>query len=316
MKRFLALLSLIISLSILGIWNITTPETLPKDDTKWHAYKRKLFMKFLALKRDKYSNNHVPLCQHKIDVVFLCTEKNLPTIRHAIDAVKGLVMHPINKIYLICPESEKLQEVAQEKGCEFVEETQAMPLLARGNSSHIKRQLIKLNADTISTTNYFLVIEADTILLQTQIFLREGKAVFNAFDRYTLSPKTIVESLLDLKKYYNLDFNGGYMFFDKSKLKAMKDRLESMHKKPWQDILNNPEITSEDFSEYEIYANFVLAFFPEEAAIVHGRNSQMPADRISGIQWQRGFLSRKYKSLSFQGLAFHYPHPLTTQSYN
>lgn len=313
MKRFLALLSLIISLSILSIWVITTPETLPRDDTKWHAYKRKLFMKFLSLKRDRYSNNHVPLCRDKIDVVFLCTEKNLPTIRYAIDAVKGLVMHPINKIYLICPESEKLRAVAQEKDCEVIEETKIMPRLHGGSQSHVKQQLIKLNVDIISTANYFLLIEPDTILLQTQIFLREGKTVFNAFDRYVLGHKAIVESLLGLKKYYNLGFNGSYMFFDKLKLKTMKDRLESIHKKPWYDVLNDPEITNEDFSEYEMYANFVLAFFPEEAAIVHGRNSQMPADRISGIQWQRGFLSRTYKSLSFQGHAFH--HTLTTQSH-
>lgn len=314
MKRFLALLSLVISLSILGILGITTPQTLPKNDTKWHEYKRKLFMKFLSLKRDKYANNHVPLCRHKIDVVFLCSEKNLPTIRYTIDAVKGLVMHPIHKIYLICPESEKLQAVAQEKDCEFVEETKIIPPLARGNPPPLKQQLIRLNIDTISTTDYFLVVDADTILLQTQIFLREGKALFNAFNNYKLEHKTIVESLLGLKKYYNLGFHASYMFFDKSKLKAMKDRLESIHKKPWQDVLNNPEMTHEDFSEYEMYANFVLAFFPDEAAIVHGRNAQMPADRSSGVQWQRGFLSRTYKSVSFQGLAFH--HSLTTQSYN
>ena len=309
MKRFLALFSLIISLSILSVWVITAPETLPTDDTKWHAYKRKLFMKILSLKRDKYSNNHVPLCQTKIDVVFVCTEKDLPTIPSAIDAVKGLVMHSINKIYLICPESEKLRAIAQEKGCEFVDETKVMPHLTGNNPSHVRQQLIKLNADTVTTTDHFLVIDADTILLQTQIFLREGKVVFNASNRYVLGRKLMVESVLKLEKYCNLDFNSHHMFFDKSKLKAMKDRLEKLNGKPWQDVLNTPEIISETFSEYEMYANFVLAFFPKEVVIAHGKNSQMPADRISGIQWQRGFLSRHYKSLSFH-------HSLTTESHS
>ncbi len=309
MKRFLALLSLIISLSILSMWGITAPETLPKKDTTWHAYKRKLFMKFLSLKRDRYSNNHVPLCKHKIDVVFLCIEKDLPTIRHAIDAVKGLVMHPINKIYLICPNSEKLRAVAQEKGCEFVEETKIMPHLAGASPRHLKQQLIKLNADTITTADYFLVMDADTVLLQTQIFLREGKAVLNAFGEYVLGSKVTVESALKLEKYYNLDFNSHHMFFEKSKLKAMKDRLEKLHGLPWQDVLNTSEIASEAFSGYEMYANFILAFFPNEAVIVHGKNSQMPADRISGIEWQRGFLSKGYKSLSFH-------HSMTTENYS
>lgn len=310
MKRFLALLSLIISLSILSMWGITAPETLQKKDTTWHAYKRKLFMKFLSFKRDKYSNNHVPLCKQKIDVVFLCIEKDLPTIRHAIDAVKGLVMHPINKIYLICPESEKLRAVAQEKDCEFVEETKIIPRLAGGtNSRHVRQQLIKLNADKITTADYFLVMDADTVLLQTQIFFREGKAVLNAFSEYVLASKVMVESALKLEKYYNLDFNSHHMFFEKSKLKAMKDRLEKLHGEPWHDVLNASEIASEAFSGYEMYANFILAFFPNEAVIVHGKNSQMPADRISGIEWQRGFLSKGYKSLSFH-------HSMTTENYS
>ncbi len=311
MKRFLALLSLLISITILSVWLITTPEELPIEDTKWHIYKRKLFMKLLSFKRDRYSNNHVPLCQTKIDVVFLCIEKDLPTIRHAIDAAKGLIMHPINKIYLICPESEKLRNVALEKGCEFVEETKVIPQLARSNdlSGYLKQQLIKLNADTVITSDYYLVIDADTVLLQTQIFLREDKAVFNVCNKYVLDCKLMVESVLKLEKYYNLDFNSQHMFFDKSKLKAMKNRLEKLHDKPWQDVLNTPEISSQVFSEYEMYANFVLTFFPNEATIVHGKNSQMPADRISGIEWQRGFLSKEYKSLSFN-------HSITTNRHS
>ena len=301
MKRILAFLSLLISVSIFCLWMITTPETLPTEDTDWQIYKRKKFMKFLSFKRDYFSNNHVPLSKTKIDIVFLCIEKDIPTIRYAIDAAKGLVMHPIVKIYLVCPESEKLRAIAKEKGCEFVEELKVIPTLARGNElpGYLKQQFIKLNADKITTADYYLVIDADTILLQTQIFLRDGKAVFNAFNGYVLGRKHMVESVLKLGKYYNLDFTSHHMFFDKSKLRAMKDRLEELHGKPWQDVLNNPDIPGPTFSEYEMYANFVLTFFPNEATIVHGRNSWMPADRIDGITWQRGFLSKRYKSLSF-----------------
>ncbi len=52
MKRFLVLLSLAISISILSVWVITIPEALPTEDTKWHNYKERL-MKFLCLKREK-----------------------------------------------------------------------------------------------------------------------------------------------------------------------------------------------------------------------------------------------------------------------
>ncbi len=42
----------------------------------------------------------------------------------------------------------------------------------------------------------------------------------------------------------------------------MKERLEKLHRLPWQDVFNTPKITNEPFSEYEMYANFVLTFFP------------------------------------------------------
>ncbi len=52
MKRFLVLLSLAISISILSVWVITMSEALPTEDTKWQNYKEFL-MKFLSIKREK-----------------------------------------------------------------------------------------------------------------------------------------------------------------------------------------------------------------------------------------------------------------------
>ncbi len=301
MKRFLAVLLLLISMAVLSVWVSTTPESLPSQDTSWHAFKRNLFMQMLACKRDRYANNHVPLSKAKIDVVILALEKDLPTVGHAIDAARGLVMHPINKVYLICPESEQLRAVALAKGCDFVEANQAMPIFANGKQvpDHLKRQFITLNAETICASDYYLVIDANTILLQTQIFLRNDKAVLNAVDGYALERKVMVESLLKLKKYHNLSFAGHHMFFDKAKLKALKKHFEALHKQSWQDVLNNQNITPQNFSEYEMYADFVLTFFPNEVMVVYGRNAAMPATHAHGIEWQRGFLSKRYASLSF-----------------
>lgn len=41
----------------------------------------------------------------------------------------------------------------------------------------------------------------------------------------------------------------------------MKERLEKLHIILRQDVLNNPDISGSIFSEYEMYANFVLTFF-------------------------------------------------------
>ena len=85
------------------------------------------------------------------------------------------------------------------------------------------------------------------------------------------------------------------MFFDKVKLKALKQHLEKLHNKAWYDVL-----IVENFSAFELYANFVLTVFPGEVVMTSDRNSKIPATHAAGIEWQRGFLSRNSKSLTFQ----------------
>lgn len=314
MKRFLVFLSLIISCFFIVVWEITRPENLPLEDSEWHQLKRKISMKLLHLKKDPFANDHIPLSKEKIDIVIVATEKDITTLPYAIDAAKGLVMHPINKIYLICPESIKLRAIAIEKGCEFIEENQVVPTFAKGDklSGFFKQQYIKLNADKITDPQiaYYLVIDADTIMLQTQVFLKNSKQVLNAFNGYVLERKHMVESLLKLGKYLNLDFTSHQMLFDKKLLKAMKDRLEKLHGKPWQDALNEHEsVHMKNFSECEVYANYVLTYHPDKAMIVHGKNLIISSEKASGIEWQRGFLSRSYKTVSFN-------HLITNSHYN
>jgi hypothetical protein len=313
MKRFLVILSLLISCFLIVVWEISNTEILPKEDNEWHQLKRKIALKLLNLKKDPYSNDHIPLSKEKIDIVILANEKDIQTLPFAIDAAKGLIMHPINKIYLICPESEKLRAIAEAKDCEFIEENKVIPTFAntKSLSEFSKQQYIKLNAETItdSEVKYYLVIDSDTIMLQTQVFLKNGKQVLNTLNGYVLERKHTVESLLKLGKYLNLDFDSHHMLFDKELLKSMKDRLEKLHGKSWQDALNEHDDTyMKNFSEYEMYANYILTYHSDKASVVHGKNAWMPADKALGIGWQRGFLSRRYKTVSFH-------HSMTTNNY-
>lgn len=295
MKRCLIFLSFIIVLGFVGNWVITTPEYLPENDGFVHFYKRRIFNNLIGLKRDFYANNHVPLCKNKIDIVILANEQDVVTAPHAIDAAKGLVMHPINKIYLVCDESKKMRDIAIEKDAEFIDANQVLSINRQDLPQNLKREFITLNTDSFTHSNYYLVINADTLLLQTQVFLRDNKAVLFATEDYSIERKRLVESALKCGKYYNLAFTGPIMFFDKTKLNALKNHLKKLHNRPWYDILN-----TENFSAFEIYANFVLTTFQKEIMITCDRNVKIPTVHSEGIEWQRGFLSRTYKSLTFQ----------------
>lgn len=300
MKRILIFLSFVVVIIFLGNWSIKLPETLPKKDKAWHSFKRKTFNTLLSLKRDFYSNNHVPLCKNKIDIVILATENDISTVRHAIDSAKGLVMHPINKIYLVCADSKKMRDIAMEKGVEFVDENEAIPTNQKELSQKLKQELIKLNLDTFTQSDHCLIIHANTVLLQTQIFLRDDKAVLFSTEDYAIERKHTVDSILKLGKYHNLSFTGPIMFFDKVKLKDLKNYIEKLHNRTWHEALSTTDISEQNFSAFEIYAIFVLTFFPENVMITCDRNSKIPIEHANGIGWQRGFLSRVSKSLTFQ----------------
>ena len=146
MKRFLLIISLIITGFLIVGWELSSFENLPKQETQWHRFKRQIAMKFLSLKKDSYANDHIPLSAEKIDIVIMASEADIHTLPFAIDAAKGLVMHPINKIYLICPESEKLRELALKKGCEFIEESKVFPEFLNSElvSGSLKQQYLML----------------------------------------------------------------------------------------------------------------------------------------------------------------------------
>ncbi len=300
MKRILIFLLFAITVALLGNWIIKSLETLPEKDGTWHYCKRKTFNALLSLKRDFYSNNHVPLCKNKIDIVILATENDLATISHSIDSAKGLVMHPINKIYLVGADLKKMRDIAFEKNAEFINENAVVPINNTKLSQKLKHEFIKLNVDSFTQSEFCLIIHANTVLLQNQIFLRADKSVLFSTQDYAIERKHVVDSILKLKKYHNLSFFGPIMFFDKTKLKALKNRIEKLSNTAWTDCLNNKNISEQNFSAFEMYANFILTFFPKEAMITSDRNSKIPNEYAAGIEWQRGFLSRNYKSLTFQ----------------
>lgn len=300
MKRFLLILSLVISGLLIVVWEISWPENLPKHDTGWHQLKRQIAMKYLRFKKDPYANNHIPLSAENIDIVILASETDINTLPFAIDAAKGLIMHPINKIYLICPQSEKLRSIALEKGCEFIDESKALPesLSSKLLLGELKQQFLKLNADSVTdpAIRYYLVIDANTVLLQTQVFLKNGKQILNAVNHYVLEYKQTTELLLKLGKYMNLSFNSDYMLFDKQVLKHMKNHIEKLHIQPWQNVL---QTCPQNLCANEIYANYLLTYYANKTTVVHEKSALMPLEKSIGIGWQRGFLASHYKAVSF-----------------
>lgn len=281
-------------------YHAISPTKLPNQDSSWQKLLRHISYTYIKFKKDSFCNTNLPISQVPIDVVIPVIEKDAVTLVHTLDSLRANVMQPIGKIYLVAPKSEKLEKIAQDKNCEFVLEDKVLPKFTNSTSRKgwIKQQYLKLNADTIVKNEYYLVIDADTILIRPQIFVKPGKEVLNVLGEYWFKRKVMVQNALGFEKFHNLDFTSHHMLFSKTKLNALKKYLEDIHGKPWQDALDTLEIPEGSFSEYELYANFVVQKFPEEIVLVWGRNSLFPRDGLANIANAREYLCSRYKSLT------------------
>lgn len=300
MKRFfLSLLGILIIITSF-IYYACHPTALPAHDSKYQQFLRYIHYAYLKAKRDPFCNTHIMLSSVPIDIIIPVIEKDIDTLVLTIESVRGNILQPITNIYLISPESNKLRRLAEKMNCKFVLEDTVLPSFSKNKKRKgwIKQQYLKLNADTVGKSEHFLIIDADTILIRPQIFINDHKAVLNVLHDYWFCRKQMVKIALGFPKFHNADFTSHHMLMSKTKLKALKQHLQSLHGKPWQDALDSLEIPEGSFSEYELYGNFVAQQFPNEVELVLGLNALFPRNGLANIGSAREYLATKYKSLT------------------
>jgi hypothetical protein len=229
----------------------------------------------------------------RIDVVIPCHEKDAWILPRAIAGAKRNVMHRIDRIFVVAPESAPIRSACAELSCEFVLEDAAAPLRRRDvrcsvngvdRSGWIYQQLIKLSADRISNAEYMLMLDADTVLVGPHVFRQGGQTIFfvstdrhdDYFDAYA--------RLLGPPSMNATSFITHYMLFERRKLAALRGAIEAAGGRPWYGaVLALGEIATHIsfFSEYETYGTFCLSNFGGEFLIERDDNLSLPPSWIA-----------------------------------
>lgn len=245
-----------------------------------------------------------------IDVLIPTIEKDLATLPHVIDSLRRYVKHKIGHIYVVSPQSSKIQTLCSNKGCVFIDEKKVLPITKKNiryRSAHWERsgwlyqQLLKLSGDTICKHKYFLVIDADTVLIRPHTFVSEGKGIF--YYRNWSQPEYFrtYKKLMGTKAPSPKSFVTHYMVFDKSKLSQMKRTIEAKHNLPWyKAIIHSIDKTKQfGFSEYETYANYLYSTNPKAMILKSALNKGLKVKASNIPQTQMKKLAKSYRSLSF-----------------
>ncbi|WP_276356887.1 DUF6492 family protein [Cohnella caldifontis] len=245
-----------------------------------------------------------------IDILIPAIEKDLATLPRVIDSARAQIRHPIRRIFVVAPKSDKIRRLCKKKNCRFVDETTVLPLRKADirhrskkweRSGWMLQQLLKMSGDVLCATPNFLVMDADTVLIRPHTFMKGKKTVY--YCRKWSQPEYFrtYRRLMGKPRTARVSFVAHYMLFNRAKLARLKKTIEAKHHTRWYRAILRKMDRSKPFafSEYETYGNYVYANNPRSAIFRSTLNKSLHTDvrRISAERLRA--LAKKYRSLSF-----------------
>jgi Family of unknown function (DUF6492) len=246
-----------------------------------------------------------------LDVIIPVAEADCDVLGVTIEAVMRNLAHPVGTIWAVTAPGSKAAKVADDLGCEVVDERGVLPITrddisyqfgSFDRSGWLFQQLLKLSADTISPENHVLILDADTVMIRPQTFTSGGRVVlFHAFE-YNPTYFEAYRSVTGLEPATRLSCTTHHMVMRRDLLVGLKELMEKRRSVPWwQAVLDTCVYeTMSGFSEYEVYGNFALTF-GDGLARRWWRNAVAPKSELADL----GALTRRYGT-RLRTVSFHH----------
>jgi hypothetical protein len=249
--------------------------------------------------------------QIPVDIIINAVDKDQDVLPLTIESVRTHVKHPIQNIYVVAPpNSQGIQAVADEHRCVFVDENSLFNFTPRDinyivepgidRSGWLFQQLAKLHGG-IGTEEYFVTIDADTLLITDRVFERRGYPIFFQRSVCNSGYYKAYQKLFGYPHTSYFSFVTHMMCFRKSWLAEMKTELEQRHGIPWQEAilkLADPQEWS-CFSEFVTYGNWVVAH--KRAYTCAHHNVMLPRTALSQLkELEADDRYTRFASISFQ----------------
>jgi hypothetical protein len=270
--------------------------------------RRRLFFNKYKVQNIKLSESDLIVA---IDIIIPVIEKDLDILPHVVSYARKNIKHRINKIIIVAPESEKIIKVCKKLNLVFINENTVLSIQKSDisyacngvdRSGWLFQQFIKLYADTISSSKYILVLDADTIFIKPIQFIIGNKKRIDFSAEYHLPYFDTYEKLTWFKHSYPVSFICHNMLFEPYKLRSLRLRVEKINKCTFIDAILN-FIDSKElsfFSEYETYANFVLKKYKREYFYEYWHNVSLSKNKLDNLfEYINSINDMNIKSISF-----------------
>lgn len=247
----------------------------------------------------------------KIDILIPVVNKDLLVLPFVIDSARSNIKHPIGKIVIVAPDNEGIKQVCAQKNCKFIDENSVLPITKENidyrtpkwdRAGWLFQQLLKLSGDQICNQDYYLCLDADTLLIRPHIFKDDRKTVFYCRKKKHSEYYRTYERLLGTRATAPSSFVAHYMLFEKTRVIELKKEIESNKQTKWfAAIIQSIKKSSYyAFSEYETYGNFVNSRYPDQLIQKKTLNLNMKrseVENIASLDFEE--LAKSYRSISF-----------------
>lgn len=256
-----------------------------------------------------YQNIHSDL---PIDIVLAAIDKDYKVLVYVINSIRKYIMHPIGKIIIISPKSNKIIDLCNRNNCYFIDESLVLPI-TKGDINYkvdninrdgwLFQQLLKYAADRYCINQYYLVTEADTVFLRPRIFEKNNKILLPCSHQLCHIPYFNSYKAIFGKEIRPLvNFTTHHTLINKKRLNQLKLDIEHNCKKPWyRAIIENIDKTDGSaISDYETYGQYMYNNYRNEVQLEDWSNISLKRSSFSMIDTLMSELSKNYKTVSFQ----------------
>lgn len=243
------------------------------------------------------------ISERSLDVVIPLVEKDLITAKETVKSIHAMILHPIQNIYVVSPESASIRAFCKENGCIFIPENEAIDNYEeiRKLGGWVLQQFIKLSADKFTKSQDILIVDGDTVFLRPQVFIDDRRDIytFHIAGCYTERIKKFTRNLMKTNQYFKLDLISHHMIFKRKWLQELKNTIEEINGCSWQKaIISQASFDPFSFSEYDIYATYVLHNHRSFTRILSGANTFIFRDKFKFFEDYRSVYSVDHKSIS------------------
>ena len=176
----------------------------------------------------------------RIDVLIPAIEKDLRTLPHVVESVRLHSRNPVGEVIIVAPRKPSIQSLCRKNGWRFVDENTVLPITKQNikyrsasweRSGWLFQQFLKLSGDKLCKADFFLVIDADTVLIRPHVFRSRGRTFFYTRDWTQPEYLRTYAKLMGSKHSSPRSLVTHYMLVEKTKLSELKQDIEARHGK-------------------------------------------------------------------------------------